>query len=114
MFMFGFQAWSLCKGIISPSPPDVNKKYPGPKKWRHFDWPSRIHKKGNFENLKKWQNPEDHRILKLFSDLKNSTFKYLYRPYKMPHLSRQGAHIEVHSNGWKDRKNQNILHGLWR
>ncbi len=39
--------------------------------------------KWNFANLKKCQNPEDLRILKLFSDFQNSTFMCLYRPCKL-------------------------------
>jgi hypothetical protein len=44
--MFRFQTWSPCKGIIIPSLPDVNKKYPSSKKWRNFDLPLRVLKSG--------------------------------------------------------------------
>jgi hypothetical protein len=52
-FLFEFQTWSPCKGIISSSLPDVNKKkYPGSEKWRHFDRLLRV-LKVDFENVKK-------------------------------------------------------------
>ncbi len=40
-FKFGFQSWSPCKGIISPSPPDINIQHTVavPKKWRRFTSP---------------------------------------------------------------------------
>jgi hypothetical protein len=71
---------------ISPSLPDVNKKISWSKKGRHFDWPLRVLKIEILQISKKWQNPKDFRILVLFSDLKNSTFKYPYRPCKVPPL----------------------------
>jgi hypothetical protein len=37
---FGFQIRGPCRGIISPSRPEVNNKLvPSPKKYRHFAWP---------------------------------------------------------------------------
>ncbi len=42
----------------------------------HFTWPVRILRSGILQIRKKCQNPDDLRILALFSDLQNSTSKY--------------------------------------
>jgi hypothetical protein len=44
--MYGFQTWSPCVGVIFHSLPDVNKKLPGSKMWRHIDWPLKLLKIG--------------------------------------------------------------------
>ncbi len=85
-FMFEFQTWSPCKEIIISRLPDVKEKYPSLKKLRNFDWPLRVLKNGILKIWKYWQNLEYLRILELFSDLTNSTFKYLYRSCKVPPL----------------------------
>jgi hypothetical protein len=41
--MFRFQTWTPCTGIISPSPPNVNKTtMHGPKQWRRFECSLRV------------------------------------------------------------------------
>jgi hypothetical protein len=47
------------------------------------------------KSAKKWQNPGDLGILDFLSDLKNSPFKYLYRPFEVPHFSRQGMPTQI-------------------
>ncbi len=78
--------------------------------------PLRVLKVGILKIWKKWQNPIDLRILVLFSDLKNSTFKYPYRPCKVPPLfpPRYPQTVDLHRNGWKNWKILNTLHGLKR
>ncbi len=46
------------------------------KKLRHFTWPVSVLKSGILQIREKCQNPYDLRILTLFLDLQNSTFKY--------------------------------------
>ncbi len=63
----------------------------------------------NVDFQKYWKsekNPQDIRILvRGFSDLQNSTFKYLYRPCKVLPLSpARCSHVYLHSKGRKNRK----------
>ncbi len=53
--------------------------------------------KWNFSVLKKCQNPEISRILRLFSDLQNSTCKYPYRLHEvLPILPPRHSHRYLH------------------
>ncbi len=54
------------------------------EKLQHFTWPVRGLKSGISQIRKKFQNPVIARIMALFSDLRNSTFKYPYRPSEVP------------------------------
>ncbi len=112
-FMFGFQIWSPCKRILSPSSPDVkNKQILVKKKWKHFTCPIRVLKSGISKIWKKWQNSEDVKVLAFFR-LCNSTFKYPYRPWNLLTLfPPKRSHIDLHSNRRKNGKSLNPLHGL--
>jgi hypothetical protein len=46
------------------------------KELRHYTWPVRVLKSGILQIRKKFCNPDDLRILTLFSDLQNSISKY--------------------------------------
>jgi hypothetical protein len=58
----------------------------GRKKPRHFTWPVRVLISGISLFWKKCQNPAIPRILTLYSDLWNSTFKYPQRPWEVPNF----------------------------
>ncbi len=69
--------------------------------------------KWNFANLKKCQNPEDLRILTLFSDFQNSTFMCLYRPCKLFRLFIFFPSVAVqYLCGHLGRKSVGTLHRL--
>ncbi len=78
------------------------------KKLRHFTWPVRVLTSGILQIRKKFQNPEIPRILALFSDLRNSTFKYPYRPWEVVPFCHLGAPTHIRTAAI--RKNRNTLH----
>jgi hypothetical protein len=72
----GSRLRSPCKGMIIPSLPIVNQKTdPGQKMLRHFSWPIRVLKKGNFKSLNKGENPE-FQDSHTFPGMQIPTFKY--------------------------------------
>ncbi len=72
----------------------------------HFTWPVRMLRSGILQIRKKCQNPDDLRILALFSDLQNSISKYLKITSKVFLFFRAVAvqRICVRAPRWQKRR----------
>jgi hypothetical protein len=79
---YPFRLWEVPPFLL----PGVVTNIYGLKKLRHIACPFKILKSGISQIPKKCQNPEIIKILAIFSDLQNSSFKYPYRLFELPWL----------------------------